>query len=104
LTQLSLPDTLRDSFAPTKPYRSRLSWKDQGGNTQSKLLFAAPERALSMAVRSEPKAKPMESPPPSVLAAHENYQHHQRQHEGAPCLHVTRYCFSLRSSGRPDPF
>jgi hypothetical protein len=40
-----------EGFNPTKPYRSRLLWRDRDGETQSKLLLAAPETVLAVAVR-----------------------------------------------------
>jgi hypothetical protein len=42
-----------EHFKPTRPYLSRLSWHDQDGNTQSKLLLAAPETVLAVVVRGE---------------------------------------------------
>lgn len=50
-----------EGFAPAKPYRSRLSWRDQDGQAQSKLLLAAPETVLAVVVRGggEPSAAAM---------------------------------------------
>lgn len=42
-----------EGFTPQKPYRLRLSWRDLDGNTQSKLLLAAPDTVLSIAVRGQ---------------------------------------------------
>jgi hypothetical protein len=42
-----------DGFEPTKPFRTRLSWRDLDGNTQSKLLLSPPEAVLAIAVRGE---------------------------------------------------
>jgi hypothetical protein len=42
-----------EGFNPTKPYRSRLIWRD-ADNIQSKLLLTAPEILLAIAVRGEP--------------------------------------------------
>jgi hypothetical protein len=39
-------------FQPSKPYRSRLLWRDQSGNTQSRLMIAEPQELLAVAVRS----------------------------------------------------
>jgi hypothetical protein len=39
-----------EGFVPNKPYRTRLSWRDEDGNTQSKLLLSAPETVLSVVV------------------------------------------------------
>ena len=40
--------TTAEGFNPSKPYRSRLRWRDQDGNDQSKLLLTAPEDALEL--------------------------------------------------------
>lgn len=45
-----------DLFEPTKPYRSRLMWKDQTDQSQSKLLLAEPETVLAVVIRGEPVA------------------------------------------------
>jgi hypothetical protein len=42
-----------EHFKPTRPFLSRLSWHDQDGNTQSKLLLAPPETVLAVVVRGE---------------------------------------------------
>lgn len=42
-----------EGFQPSKPYQSRLVWRDFEGNTQSKLLLSAPEQVLALAVRGE---------------------------------------------------
>jgi hypothetical protein len=42
-----------EHFKPTRPFLSRLSWQDQDGNTQSKLLLAPPETVLAVVVRGE---------------------------------------------------
>ena len=39
------------SFKPTKPYRTRLKWRDQKGNEQSKLLLTKPETVLTLVLR-----------------------------------------------------
>jgi hypothetical protein len=38
-------------FNPTKPYKSRLLWRDPSGKVQSKLLLSAPEEVLASTVR-----------------------------------------------------
>jgi hypothetical protein len=40
-------------FEPTKPYLTRISWRDLDGETQSKLLLSAPETVLAIAVKGE---------------------------------------------------
>jgi hypothetical protein len=55
-------------FQPTKPYLSRIVWRDLDGNTQSKLLLTKPEHALAIAVRGElalPSGEP--DPEPSQV-------------------------------------
>lgn len=42
-----------EGFQPTKPYKTRLVWRDLDGNTQSKLLLSPPETVLAIAVRGE---------------------------------------------------
>jgi hypothetical protein len=42
-----------EGFNPTKPYRSRLVWRDLDGNTQSKLMLTEPEILLAVAIRGE---------------------------------------------------
>lgn len=59
-----------EGFKPTKPYRSRLMWRDLNGEKQSKLLLSPPATVLAIAVRGEPEeapnpaaqAKPMRRP------------------------------------------
>jgi hypothetical protein len=55
-------------FQPSKPFVSRLMWRDQDGNTRSKLLLTDAEDLIATVVRgghSEPDA-PVQ-PPPSRL-------------------------------------
>ena len=40
-----------ESFKPTKPYRTRLKWRDQEGDEQSKLLLTTPETVLAVVLR-----------------------------------------------------
>ena len=53
-----------DGFEPTKPFKSRLLWRDLDGDTQSKLLLAEPEAVLAIAVTGEaaPDAKAGDAP------------------------------------------
>ncbi|RED25779.1 hypothetical protein BJ123_13012 [Rhodopseudomonas thermotolerans] len=51
-----------EGFTPTKPYRSRLLWRDQDGNDQSKLLLAEPEIVLDITL------KPVADPAPDQSA------------------------------------
>jgi hypothetical protein len=44
-----------EGFEPSKPFLSRLSWRDLDGNTQSKLLLSKPEDLLAVAVTGESK-------------------------------------------------
>jgi hypothetical protein len=50
-------------FKPTKPYLSRIVWRDLDGNTQSKLLLTKPEHALAIVVRGE-FVSPVDEPDP----------------------------------------
>lgn len=43
----------QEGFSPTKPYRSRLMWKDQTGEGQSRLLLAGPQDVLTVIVRGQ---------------------------------------------------
>ncbi len=51
-----------EGFEPTKPFASRLLWRDLDGNTQSKLLLSPPEAVLAVAVTGDaaPDAKDAE--------------------------------------------
>jgi hypothetical protein len=53
-----------EGFQPTKPYATRLRWRDRDGNDQSKLLVTAPETVLAVAVRGE--VQPMPAPTKSA--------------------------------------
>jgi hypothetical protein len=43
----------REGFTPTKPFKTRLLWRDHDGEPQSKLLLTEPETVLAIAVRGE---------------------------------------------------
>jgi hypothetical protein len=47
-----------EGFEPSKPYKSRLMWRDLDGNTQSKLMLSQPEQVLAIAVNGEGEAPP----------------------------------------------
>jgi hypothetical protein len=50
-------------FQPSKPFISRLLWRDQDGNTQSKLLLTEAEELIATVVRGEvPKVEGPEKP------------------------------------------
>lgn len=52
-----------DGFNPTKPYQSRLVWRDND-DMQSKLMLAAPVLLLAIAVRGElEESQPIEGEP-----------------------------------------
>jgi hypothetical protein len=42
-----------EGFQPRKPYQSRLKWRDQDGNEQSKLLPTKPETVIAVVLRGE---------------------------------------------------
>jgi hypothetical protein len=48
-----------ENFQPSKPFQSRLVWRDGEGNTQSKLMLTTPETLLAIAVRGR---SPEEAP------------------------------------------
>lgn len=41
-----------ETFNPTKPYATRLKWRDGEGNEHSKLLLTKPETVIAIVVRS----------------------------------------------------
>lgn len=54
-----------EGFEPTKPFKTRLSWRDLDGNTQSKLLLSAPESVLAIAVTGKREGEPSDKAPPA---------------------------------------
>jgi hypothetical protein len=42
-----------DNFKPTRAYATRLMWRDQDGNEQSKLLLSKPETVIAVGLRGE---------------------------------------------------
>ncbi|MGA2998763.1 hypothetical protein [Bradyrhizobium sp.] len=42
-----------DQFNPSRPYQSRLLWKDSEGNDRSKLMLAPPDELLAVVIRGE---------------------------------------------------
>jgi hypothetical protein len=80
-----------EGFEPTKPFLTRLSWRDLDGNTQSKLLLSAPEAVLAIAVTggSEPAAPSAGGGKPSggsrkPTASIDRRKARRRQPEAAP--------------------
>lgn len=55
--------TATDSFAPTKPYASRIKWSDPDGVEQSKLLPTAPAAFIAQVVRGNGVAPPLGKTP-----------------------------------------
>jgi hypothetical protein len=51
-----------DTFNPSRPYATRLKWRDQDGNEQSKLLVSKPETVIAVALRGEPQPIGAETP------------------------------------------
>ena len=47
-----------EDFQPSRPFRSRIIWRDLDGNTQSKLLLTQADDVLALAVRGEPAGSP----------------------------------------------
>jgi hypothetical protein len=54
-------------FQPSKPYRSRLAWRDFDGNTQSRLLLSSPKNVVALAVRGEREPDSPEENSRSIL-------------------------------------
>ena len=64
-----------EGFELRKAYQSRLKWRDQDGNEQSKLLLTKPETVIAVVLRGEavpvpgdPKETPGEAPAPQRRA------------------------------------
>src|SRR5271169_5339623 len=55
-----------EGFQPRKPYQSRLKWRDQDGNEQSKLLLTKPETVIAVVLRGEAAAAPDHQETPSA--------------------------------------
>ena len=47
-----------ESFNPTKPYQTRLKWRDQDDNEQSKLLLSKPETVIAVVLRGGAESAP----------------------------------------------
>ncbi|WP_426424142.1 hypothetical protein [Bradyrhizobium genosp. A] len=47
-----------EGFNPTKPYKTRLKWRDLAGNEQSKLLVTEPETVISEILKSKVETRP----------------------------------------------
>jgi hypothetical protein len=60
---------LSEGFQPRKPYQSRLKWRDQDGNEQSKLLLTKPETVIAVVLRGEAAPAPDHQETPSEAAA-----------------------------------
>jgi hypothetical protein len=52
-----------ESFRPAKPYQTRLKWRDQDGNEQSKLLLTKPETVIAVVLRGTAEAASDRSEP-----------------------------------------
>jgi hypothetical protein len=61
-----------EGFKPTKPYVTRLLWRDQDGNDQSKLLLSEPETVLAVVVRGKADALAAEAGPAQRPARRKN--------------------------------
>jgi hypothetical protein len=53
-----------EGFNPAKPYATRLMWRDQDGNEQSKLLLTKPEAVIALALRGQTEPAPAETETP----------------------------------------
>ena len=50
-------------FTPTKPYQTRLKWRDANGNEKSRLLLTKPEVVVAVALRGESEPGSDRKPP-----------------------------------------
>jgi hypothetical protein len=64
-------------FEPTKPYATRLLWRDLDGNTQSKLLLTKPDHVLAIAVHGKLAAETAEEGEQAPVAAVSVRQSHR---------------------------
>jgi hypothetical protein len=48
-----------EDFKPTKPYQTRLKWRDLAGDEQSKLLMTAPETVIAEILNAKVEAPAM---------------------------------------------
>jgi hypothetical protein len=48
----------REGFAPAKPFVTRLLWRDQDDNEQSRLLLTKPETVIAVVLRGETEPSP----------------------------------------------
>lgn len=71
-----------EGFKPTKPFLSRLTWRD-GDNIQSKLLLSPPEIALAVVVRGE-TLKPTTTGVPATEQRNGRRSRRKQQAEPAP--------------------
>jgi hypothetical protein len=58
-----------EGFQPRKPYQSRLKWRDQDDNEQSKLLLTKPETVIAVVLRGEAAPAPDHQETPSEAPA-----------------------------------
>jgi hypothetical protein len=58
-----------EGFKPTKPYTTRLLWRDLDGNDQSKLLLTKAVSVVAIVVQGE---APGDESTPDLAAAHDN--------------------------------
>ena len=58
-----------EGFTPRKPYQSRLKWRDQDGNEQSKLLLTKPETVIAVILRGEAAPAPGQQETPGEAPA-----------------------------------
>jgi hypothetical protein len=52
-----------ESFNPPTPFATRLMWRDQDSDEQSKLLLSKPETVIAIALRGKAVAAPQSSRP-----------------------------------------
>jgi hypothetical protein len=71
-------------FQPTKPYLSRLGWRDLDGNTHSKLLLTKPDDVLAIVVRGDKSAPASEGSATDASALPQTGSGRRRSRRQAP--------------------
>ena len=74
-----------EGFQPRKPYQSRLKWRDQDGNEQSKLLLTKPETVIAVVLRGEAALAPDQQRRRTYPAAHQSSRAAGRPWIGLSC-------------------
>jgi hypothetical protein len=73
-----------ESFKPTKPYQTRLKWRDPDGNEQSKLLLTKPETVIAVVLRGTAETAPDRAEPRRRPSRRRALRRGSRKAEAAP--------------------